>query len=703
MSDQSEKIKINASGMLKLVIGELYKSEHVFIRENVQNAIDAVRLAKVRELPQESESDIDVIIYVSKDKIIIEDYGIGMSKADMFDYYWCVGESSKKNKEAKEAGCIGQFGIGGFANFGICSQVSIISSVNLDGENGHFSFVKKSDLEAGEDQVTNRASSELSHRGTAIICEPLKDSPFQVEEIKKYIEKYVQYVSEKIVVDGEIYSNQVFLDSLEKFKLQDSFNLDFSHGKLTGGIYIDEDNSICISVDNVSISEKTYETNCFLKLDNSNYLEIYKHKFFISHFRNQLLSGKCDFPFVVPVASRDGFQQQTEKILEDIFLRIEEYVVHYISGRKIINYYYDIILLNRKYHHNEAVFKNIHVMLINQEEVFLSQLERIIDKDKDLYYLDDANLNVAQGLYNEGHIVVILNNFSALVKGAIKRYLVMNFNAMCVPGVMPKKISRNNLTEQQRLTINAIKQYLINQQCDDIVVQACKIEGTDLTVMFEESEKIFYVDVFSNDFEDLQNLSGDHKIYTTLVSHFVQDLAGDMTAKYRKKIFGKSGKGTDYLISFEKRKIEIKEIENIKFVKNGEKKWDGTVKGDIIEITGEFKKFNGIFFNLPMFIVDAFRERLNQEFDIEVLWYFKTAIFLIYSNIDSPPLLISMSLKITIKSSINDKMASTIKLKRHRIQLTDGGILLPIPSSIQKNFIPKKSVIEVEIGAKVAE
>ena len=61
------------------------------------------------------------------------DNGIGMSADDLRNFFWTIGASGKRNAEAKAAGCVGTFGIGGFANFGVCSTLEVISQTARAG------------------------------------------------------------------------------------------------------------------------------------------------------------------------------------------------------------------------------------------------------------------------------------------------------------------------------------------------------------------------------------------------------------------------------------------------------------------------------------------------------------------------------------------------------------------------------------------
>src|ERR1700720_4026623 len=114
---KTSNVSISFSNVFKLLGEKLYSNPNVFIRENVQNAIDAIRL--LRREGREQDAQTRVEIRVQEHSIEIEDWGIGMSEADLRDYFWTIGKTSKNNPDSIRCNVIGRFGIGAFANFGI--------------------------------------------------------------------------------------------------------------------------------------------------------------------------------------------------------------------------------------------------------------------------------------------------------------------------------------------------------------------------------------------------------------------------------------------------------------------------------------------------------------------------------------------------------------------------------------------------------
>ena len=113
----SFKVGIEFESVLRAISKQIYETPHAFIRENVQNAIDAVRIQALRDELEAADKRYCIEVLVEDRSVTVRDNGNGMSRAHLQDYFWTIGSSGKRGKEAQEAGCVGMFGIGGFANF----------------------------------------------------------------------------------------------------------------------------------------------------------------------------------------------------------------------------------------------------------------------------------------------------------------------------------------------------------------------------------------------------------------------------------------------------------------------------------------------------------------------------------------------------------------------------------------------------------
>ena len=120
-------VSIEFDSVLRVISEQVYDTPLAFIRENVQNAVDAIRIQALREHTPIGDAEYRVSVGVEGNNLTVRDNGIGMSADDLQRFFWSIGASGKRTPEAIAAGCVGEFGIGGFANFGVCETLEVIS------------------------------------------------------------------------------------------------------------------------------------------------------------------------------------------------------------------------------------------------------------------------------------------------------------------------------------------------------------------------------------------------------------------------------------------------------------------------------------------------------------------------------------------------------------------------------------------------
>ncbi len=122
------QIKTNLQGLLDALSGSLYQNPEVFIRELLQNAVDALQMQQSLSVRDknlngslQAQYRIDVILDPALGLMTIQDNGCGMSEDELHDYLSCIASSSKKNREE----LAGQFGIGLLSAFVVADNIKI--------------------------------------------------------------------------------------------------------------------------------------------------------------------------------------------------------------------------------------------------------------------------------------------------------------------------------------------------------------------------------------------------------------------------------------------------------------------------------------------------------------------------------------------------------------------------------------------------
>jgi molecular chaperone HtpG len=136
-----KKFKTEVDQLLHLIIHSLYSHSEIFLRELISNASDALDKLKYLTLTDEKfkklsfQPRIDIIMDEGeKDILTISDNGIGMDDKDLSDSLGTIARSGTKNfiaqmtgDEKKDAGLIGQFGVGFYSVFMVADKVEVIS------------------------------------------------------------------------------------------------------------------------------------------------------------------------------------------------------------------------------------------------------------------------------------------------------------------------------------------------------------------------------------------------------------------------------------------------------------------------------------------------------------------------------------------------------------------------------------------------
>ncbi len=126
------RFKVNLGGMIEILSDHLYSSPDVFIRELLQNAVDAItglkKFMQTDEGAGEYEGEITLEIEEGS-KLVFVDNGQGLNEDEIHQFLAIIGESSKRNIESRriESDYIGRFGIGLLSCFMVSDEITMIT------------------------------------------------------------------------------------------------------------------------------------------------------------------------------------------------------------------------------------------------------------------------------------------------------------------------------------------------------------------------------------------------------------------------------------------------------------------------------------------------------------------------------------------------------------------------------------------------
>lgn len=127
--------QVDLRGLVDLLSQHLYSSPRVYVRELLQNAVDATtarrRHAPAGQQAQQGDEGRErpaIRITIDGDRLSVADPGIGLTEADAHQFLATIGNSSKRDDLAgARREFLGQFGIGLLACFTVADQIRVVT------------------------------------------------------------------------------------------------------------------------------------------------------------------------------------------------------------------------------------------------------------------------------------------------------------------------------------------------------------------------------------------------------------------------------------------------------------------------------------------------------------------------------------------------------------------------------------------------
>lgn len=198
--------KFNIENVLKILSDDIYDSPLSLLRENVQNAYDAILQ---RQYYDKTFGNAGVIqVYLNGLELTISDNGVGMTKEMLDKNYWTAGASGKNTPEAKAAGVVGTFGIGAMANFGVCSYLEVISKYYDGQHKAILTSLKREELTTDPNNCIQFDDEQavMDSPGTKVKVILLPEKQITLEQTINYLKPYVQYLKVPVYINDDLLS-----------------------------------------------------------------------------------------------------------------------------------------------------------------------------------------------------------------------------------------------------------------------------------------------------------------------------------------------------------------------------------------------------------------------------------------------------------------------------------------------------------------
>lgn len=190
--------QVNLQGVIDLLSNHLYSDPGVFIRELLQNGVDAVTARK--RLGQEFEGEVRVEVF-SSNTIAFSDNGCGLTENEIEQFLAKIGSSTKREDQDLADDYIGQFGVGLLSCFVVSEEIVLITR-SSNGEGGSLEWRGKPDGTYSIKRLERQVPV-----GTTVYLKAKTDYEeyFEFYQLRELLEKYGEFLPTPIILSQDSY------------------------------------------------------------------------------------------------------------------------------------------------------------------------------------------------------------------------------------------------------------------------------------------------------------------------------------------------------------------------------------------------------------------------------------------------------------------------------------------------------------------
>ena len=202
--------KVNLGGMIDILANHLYSTPEVFIRELLQNGIDAI---SARKKQQSDLRDAHLRIKVDPGRqLVFTDSGAGLTRDEIHQFLAVIGQSSKRDLETGRVyeDYIGRFGIGLLSCFMVSDEILVHTRSVRDPEHA-WEFRGMPD---GTYTITELTGVKKPEIGTDIIlnAKPGAETYYDAERLTELIHYYGLPITIPILIADAEGERQINVD-----------------------------------------------------------------------------------------------------------------------------------------------------------------------------------------------------------------------------------------------------------------------------------------------------------------------------------------------------------------------------------------------------------------------------------------------------------------------------------------------------------
>ena len=717
----SFEIGIEFDSVLRAISKQIYETPHAFLRENVQNAIDAVRIQALRDGRDSGEPEYTITVVVDRRRVSVRDNGIGMSKKDLQSFFWTIGSSGKRGDEAREAGCVGMFGIGGFANFGVCDRLMVTSKDIRSTIGTATSLSAEVIRQAGTaiPKVAMKESSDVGPRGTLVVGE-LMETP-NVEGLKTYLRDFVRYVPIDVRFNGECISRDRFeaLDEQENLSPIGTtvHRWQGRDALILGRLWEDRGHTLVASIEDLVWRGASTSMKGRLRFE-AGPIDAFKRGFKLCATQVPTtigVSGRLDCDLFVPTAGRDSLDSRTMALLGQVVALLEEVAIDVVleSPDRIAQHTRIFRYISRRGLIEKMA--NVAVRQADGTDVMLGTVRRrACEGGVSVFFGTTRKQALSQVMQAQGHIVVQLSS-DRYRQTAERRYLEQYCKGRAFDGVVDCIEVYNVFTVFERVFLSEIEQNIVRAyEIKDFELIAGKLTE-DIPAFVKErtghDPVEIIVDVRHTEVTKLDGLGLNTLVYS-LISIFCREYIGPALKNWSPRFFGD---GALNLELFAKRRSELWVLvkDDIGVIRTGGQRQVVTRQDvAVIDVANQdatqvdakkrhrlllivddddLTNLSGYYIRLPDWAFDAYGDLVLDCDTRGVVWAGNRVTFVASDGV-SAQFQYDIRLDEIVAVNVGDVMRVEGALELDRpLQSLLGGLYLPVPVELTRFLVPSDS------------
>ena len=422
------RLQIDIKKVIKLLAKDIYDSPYALLRENLQNAYDAVLMRRAKDSLYQ---DPCIKMQVSQGQVTITDNGIGMTLDVVENNYWKAGASGKNNEDARKAGVVGTFGIGAMANFGVCEKLDVKTRYYASNETIH-TGLEVDNITLDDDCISHSSFfDEALPIGTTVLATLNPGVVLTEEDALAYLKPYVQYLPIPVYLNDKLisqynYYNELMINETGNLTSKDHFqengyeyNLELKARSHTNGL-------VSIHVTDIKYREVLIKGDMVL-VQNGGTVFGLRNGFGLSpmgtgsSFR---WGGVANLSDLVPTAGRDSLTRESIELVSSIINSVEHDMVKMFSKM-------DVCDINREFlayvyqHRNETSSLAAKITVRREpsgDRICLGDVQKQMDH-RDVRYYPGTDETIISMFANESSYLLILSNDN-IRKNIQNRYLL---------------------------------------------------------------------------------------------------------------------------------------------------------------------------------------------------------------------------------------------------------------------------------------